>query len=194
MVRSSSSHTRCRSPGHVRAYPYWKSMISRTIPMRAAVQSSHISPWSALCCLLPLLLPSGRLARVTSFLFLSPCCRLVPLLSVSLPWDALLGHRALCRLRAGTLDLAHVNGKKSRAKVRCCLFCNKKTWASYIHVLGECQISFRPELCDAAEPLSPRERALWLLNMPPHERLFPAAACVALTIERESKRFWERAG
>ena len=116
------------------------------------------------------------------------------LLSVSLPWEALMGHRALCRLRAGTLDLAHANGKKSQAKVRCCIFCNKKTWAPYIHVLGECHISRSPELRDAGELFSPRERALVLLNALPHELLFPAVARVALAIERRSKQFWDQAG
>ena len=116
------------------------------------------------------------------------------LLSVSLPWEALMGHRALCRLRAGTLDLAHVHGNKSQAKVRCCIFCNKKTWAPYIHVLGECHISHHPHLRAADELFSPRERALGLLNAQPHEMLFAPAARVALAIERESKRFWEQAG
>ena len=105
-----------------------------------------------------------------------------------------MGHRALCRLRAGTLDLAHVHGNKSQAKVRCCIFCNKKTWAPYIHVLGECHISHHPHLRAADELFSPRERALGLLNAQPHEMLFAPAARVALAIERESKRFWEQAG
>ncbi|CAE7247873.1 unnamed protein product [Symbiodinium sp. CCMP2592] len=80
------------------------------------------------------------------------------------------------------------------AKVRCCIFCNKKTWAPYIHVLGECRISHHPHLRDACELLCPRERALGLLNAQPHEMLFAPAACVALTIERGSKQFWEQAG
>ncbi|OLQ00778.1 putative E3 ubiquitin-protein ligase HERC4 [Symbiodinium microadriaticum] len=79
------------------------------------------------------------------------------------------------------------------AKVRCCIFCNKKTWAPYVHVLGECHISRSPELRDAGELFFARERALGLLNALQHEMLCPAVARVALAIERRSKQFREQA-
>ena len=133
-----------------------------TLTRRAAVLSSRTSSWFTRCCRLLPLRRSGRLAPATWVLFPSPCCRLVTLpaalLSVSPPWEA-LGHRALRRLRTGTLDLAHVSGNKSQAKVRCCIFCNRKTCAPYIRVLGECHISRNPELRDAGELFSPTTAA-----------------------------------
>ena len=81
------------------------------------------------------------------------------LLSVSLPWDALLGHRALCRLRAGTLDLAHVNGKKSRAKVRCCLFVTKRRG----HLTSTCWVNAKSASdlsCAMLPSLSPQGSGL----------------------------------
>ena len=89
-----------------------------TLTRRAAVLSSRTSSWFARCCrLLPLATfwssCSGHLVPFPfSLLSSGPSPLPAALLSVSLPWEALMGYRASCRLRAGTLDLAHCKRQK----------------------------------------------------------------------------------
>ena len=114
------------------------------------------------------------------------------LLRLRLPWSALVGHRALCQLRAGTVHLSHVDGHRSAAKVRCCVFCGKKTYAPYIHVLGECFVSLSPGLPDPGPNLPPRDRARLLLNVQASNAMFADVAHVALMIVQESMAFWTK--
>ena len=69
-------------------------------------------------------------------------------------WNVLAAHRSYCRLRAGLVDLVHVNKRRSTASIRLCVFCGKKVRTSFMHALGECDISQHPSLPAAWEQMS----------------------------------------
>ena len=68
---------------------------------------------------------------------------LVPsdLLQHGVSWDALVGVRSRIKLRAGALDLARKDGRRSSASVKACIYCDKKIRSGYLHCLGECAVS-----------------------------------------------------
>ena len=107
-----------------------------------------------------------------------------------LPWEALRGHRSLCRLRAGILELAHVNGRRTSASIKSCIFCSKKIRASHLHVLGECHVSQHPSFPTAWSHLGPKERSKALLCSTPADEWFSGVCTVARAIEIECFRFW----
>ena len=105
-------------------------------------------------------------------------------------WASLSGHRSLCRLRAGLLDLSHRGGKRSAAAVRECIFCAKKTRAPYIHVLGECAVSCNPSLPASWSGLTPRDRALAFLSAGPVDAHFTTVSLVAKRIHDDCEMYW----
>jgi len=121
--------------------------------------------------------------------------RLVPseVLSARGPWIALAGHRSLCRLRSAALDLAHVGGRRSVAKVRICILCAKQIRSAYLHVLGgDCQESQSELLPSAWTALNQRERAMRFLSCAPADDAFPVVCQIAKTIDVRCERFWSK--
>ena len=112
------------------------------------------------------------------------------LLGSNVPWDALQGHQSLCRLRAGLVDISHVNGNVSRASVRSCIFCGKKTYAPYVHVLGCCKASWSDALPKRWLELGAKDRMLAFLCCQPQEAHFHAVASLAKQIDRHATVFF----
>ena len=57
---------------------------------------------------------------------------------VGLQWDVLMSQRALAQLRCGLFTFGNKNGKKTRARVQACIFCNKRYSSIYSHAVCQC--------------------------------------------------------
>ena len=110
----------------------------------------------------------------------------------SLSWKSLTAHLSLCRLRARILDLSHSSGKRSSASVRSCTFCSKKTWAPYIHVLGECKHFQHSMLPVGWNSMTSRDKALAFLMVAPSDAHFGSVLDMSLEIDRECSAFWKK--
>ena len=55
-----------------------------------------------------------------------------------LTWSVRVGVLSSCKLRAGALCFSCLNGRRSRAQIQHCIFCNRRTKAARVHVLSVC--------------------------------------------------------
>ena len=119
-------------------------------------------------------------------------CRL--LASSAWDWGVLTGHRSLCRLRAGLLNVSHKHLKKSSAKLRKCILCNKATYAPYLHILGECAKTeaHRVDMASWLVPGSPKEVSLQILRASPPHPGFEEVVALAASIEHLCNDFWQK--
>ena len=99
-------------------------------------------------------------------------------------WQTLAGHRALCRLCAGLLDMVHLQNKRSVASIRHCCFCVKKIRTSYTHALGECTVSQDTSFPQPWQNLSLPEGTKAILCSTPGDDWFPAAVALAVKLEQ----------
>ena len=120
-------------------------------------------------------------------------CALTPasVLQSSCSWDGLSGHRSMCQLRMGALNIGHKCGKRSQAAVRSCIYCNKLVRSPYLHALGECKISHAAGIPNdwGAEGL--RSRTMSLLCCHPDSLVFGIVAGIAKRMEQERRQFWK---
>ena len=91
-----------------------------------------------------------------------PCTDLADGLAKGLPWYSLLLQRSLGRLRAGILEFAHLNGSRSNASRRRCIFCEELTLSVNFHVLCVCGV------------WAEMRAAIWSAHQMPRAPLCPA--------------------
>ena len=111
------------------------------------------------------------------------------LLHSSLPWDILIGHRSLARMRAGLIEVAHSDGRRTTASVKTCIGCGCRTRASFLHSLTMCP-AWAPGCTTTSATM--RVDALALLNAVPGSRLFAVAVRRDAKIELDANAFWKR--
>jgi hypothetical protein len=128
------------------------------------------------------------------YLALRTACPLDPaaVLEIRGSWVALSAHRSICRLRAAIPNLGHLNGRRSAATVRRCIYCDKLVRSAYLHVLGECDVSKSDTLDLAWGPLGMRERSMKLLACTPTDPQFTTVCEIMLRIDRRCTEFWSK--
>ena len=119
-------------------------------------------------------------------------------LASDLPWEVLANVKSWCRLRAGLVDLACRDGRRSGARHRSCIFCNEPSNRNPLkHVLGICQ-----EFNDLRQPFlnqechtpnSSEEIALCVLSQEPGSENFPAAVRLCTEVDRRADMYWSEA-
>ena len=74
-------------------------------------------------------------------------------LQSELPFEVLVGQRAVSRLRCGLIDFGHIDGHRSQARTQQCIFCGKRVLASslLVHAWSRCS--------NTTEGLSQEERS-----------------------------------
>ena len=109
---------------------------------------------------------------------------------LGLSWETLVHQRALCQLRCGQLILGHKRGRKSRAKVRQCICCNKWSSSIYFHILCSCdQLAIeREELAALGVDVS----SLLFLAASPKDPAYPKIAQFASSIRLYAYYFWKK--
>ena len=117
------------------------------------------------------------------------------ILGCNVPWKVLQGHLAMARMRAGLLDLVHVNGKRSQARERQCIFCCRPTISPTLHVVSRCERFLQQRLvianiCGWGAQTSLREQAVAILAARPDKPLFHACALMCLEIQEGCDMFW----
>ena len=113
------------------------------------------------------------------------------LLQVPVPWDVLVGHVSLARIRAGLVEVAHVRGRRSNASIRTCIGCGCNTRSSYLHSLTMCP-AWALDVRATWEDM--RDVGMTLLNAQPGSKLFDVAARRAARIEHDVNAFWSARG
>lgn len=103
-------------------------------------------------------------------------------------WDALLGHVALVRLRAGLIEVSHIGGCRSRAEVRVCIGCGLRCRAPLLHALSACP-RWTPDGVVLYGKCS-RIVATQLLCASADSDNFVVAARLATRIEQDVRCFW----
>ena len=115
-------------------------------------------------------------------------------LQLELPWFSLLLQRSMARLRAGLLCFGHVEGLRSSAKRRNCIFCNVVCLSINFHVLCKCDRweELRRKVWDQAGlcPVSLEEQVTQLFRMGPGDPGNGAVLALAGSLDRECNRFW----
>ena len=111
-------------------------------------------------------------------------------LRLGLLWDALVQQKALSQLRCGQLVLSHKSGRKSRASVRQCIFCNKWYSSIYFHVICSCSFfcQERRGLVDLGIDVS----SLHFLAIGPGDPAYPAIARFASSVQFHTYVFWKK--
>ena len=106
-----------------------------------------------------------------------------------LHWETLVQQRALSQLRCGQLALGHIGGRRSRAKYRQCLFCNKWYSSMYYHVVCSCEYfaDERSHLTSAKVDVS----SLRCLATDPDDPSYPAVANFACAVQSQTAKFWK---
>jgi hypothetical protein len=121
----------------------------------------------------------------------TPICINRSILQLPLVWEALLGHRSLCRMRAALIELGHIRGKHSRARARQCIFCDKFYSSLTLHVLGECDCwtALRSQL-PGSWSQEPKALSRAVLTVLPGAAGFAGAATLALAVDSASAKYW----
>ena len=111
-----------------------------------------------------------------------------------LDWKALHGVRSLCRLRLGLLQLTHIGGRQSSAKVRLCIACTRPTTCPVAHVLLVCQaLSKVREALTYTDAWGPADegRLSRLLCLEPSAAGFCELVHLARSIDDLAVEFWK---
>ena len=132
-----------------------------------------------------------------------PYCKVVQpsgdLLSMALrcrlPWHVLVGCGAWIKLRSGALELGHIGGKKSRARLQYCIACDSESTDMYLHSIFRCPVfnAERSALFSCWEvPVRYNREALYvLLQLMPGDTGFVEAISLASSLEQLSVSFWK---
>ncbi|CAE8591239.1 unnamed protein product, partial [Polarella glacialis] len=131
------------------------------------------------------------------YLDLSSCPSANPgcvLQTCGLSWPALLGHVSMCRMRAGLVDMGHIEHRRSQAKIRYCIGCNQRVRAALIHALAVCPMwqperSLLPKCWDTKEP---KDLALAVLLVSATDPTFSVSVALVVKIARDAAHFWTK--
>jgi len=115
-------------------------------------------------------------------------------LQLELPWFSLVLQRSMARLRAGLLSFGHVEGRRSSARRRNCIFCNVMCLSINFHVMCTCSHwdMLRRMVWDQAGPCptSLEEQVTRLFRMGPGDAGYAEILALAGSLDRECSRFW----
>ena len=114
--------------------------------------------------------------------------QLKDILKLNLPWNVLLSQRAVIQLRRGYVELGHVGGRKSTAKIQECIFCAKRYSNVKFHVIHACI-----KLDHARQPCAPHFPCgidLAMLDIPPCHPGYEPMALFAQEVVRRARVFW----
>ena len=115
--------------------------------------------------------------------------------ALHLDWETRLNVFAFCKLRAGGMQFAALNGRRSRAKIQQCIFCQTRTRAARVHVLASClawqhhrqSVGMRLGL-DFSDP--PANVCRKILSCHPTSPAFRIVALWAADLDRGCVDFW----
>ena len=112
-----------------------------------------------------------------------------------LTWSVRVGVLSLCKLRAGALCFSCLNGRRSRAQIQHCIFCNRRTKAARVHVLSVCDYweVKRQQTCrqlPVTKAFAPADISRHILGCRPHQEAFASLVAWAVELDKECASFW----
>ena len=115
---------------------------------------------------------------------------------VQLGWPSMMLQRSLCRLRAGLLDMGHLDRGRSSASRRRCIFCDMPTLSITFHVLCRCEVwsGLRQaiwQLSPVAMPSTMQGQVVHILSASPADAHYCAVLALAGSLDRDEWQFWE---
>ena len=107
-----------------------------------------------------------------------------------LTWSVRVGVLSLCKLRAGALCFSCLNGRRSRAQIQHCIFCNRRTKAARVHVLSVCDYweVKRQQTCrqlPVTKAFAPADISRHILGCRPHQEAFASLVAWAVELDKE---------
>ena len=121
---------------------------------------------------------------------------LLPPAWVSLPWEGLVGQRAVARVRADYLRTVHMNGRRSSAAVQRCVLCNDIVFRGCAHAilrcpaLGAARVALAGVVDWVLTPGPSSDVLCRLLRLLPEDSSYVGFVALVAELDSRVARFW----